>query len=65
MSDLPMYGNAVVYSEKAWAVARRTAGGGDRWYPDVSAHRGTGGLTTSELFEWADDWVEFKAVEAK
>lgn len=52
-------GNAVVYSEKAWCVARKSAGSVGaygRWHPDQGAHR-TASLSMAEMVEWVDDWV--------
>jgi hypothetical protein len=57
MTELPTYGNAVVYSEKAWAVARRASGGDDIWFADCGAHA-RGAMNSRVLLEWADDWVE-------
>lgn len=57
MAELPTYGNAVVYSEKAWAVARRASGGDDIWFADCGAHA-RGAMPTAGLLKWADDWVE-------
>jgi hypothetical protein len=58
MSDLPTQGNAVVYSEKAWAVARRASGGDDKWFPDSGAWSKGYGVTSEQLIAWTDDWVE-------
>lgn len=54
--ELPTEPNAVVYSEKAWAVARRAGDGSPKWFAD-SGSRKNGSLTDAELIEWADDWV--------
>lgn len=50
-------GNAVIYSENAWAAARKASHGGTmaRWFPDQGSHR-TSSLSVSELVEWVDDW---------
>lgn len=59
MAELPTYGNAVVYSEKAWAVARHASSADyDRWFPDPAAWVDRGGLTSAEMLAWTDDWVE-------
>lgn len=50
-------GNAVVYSDMAWAVARKASDGHDQWFADSSAWRLSKTLTSARLFEWADDWV--------
>lgn len=50
-------GNAVAYSSLAWAVARKSASGEDRWFPDSGSHQGVRYLTSGEMVSWADDWV--------
>lgn len=56
MQTLP--GNSVVYSDSAWAVARKASTGDDRWFPDSAAWRvHDTGLSSSELLAWAGDWV--------
>ncbi len=49
--------NAVVYSDRAWAVARKGSTGGRSgfWYPDhgSSAHRQ---LSSDAMASWTTDW---------
>lgn len=49
--------NAVVYSEEAWAVARKSSSGGmdHRWFPDHGAHA-TRSMNSGELLAWVRDW---------
>lgn len=54
---LPTHANAVVYSEEAWAVARRASDGADKWFADPSAWRKSTSLTSAEMLEWTKDWV--------
>lgn len=64
--ELPTYGNAVVYSEKAWAVARHASTDDyDRWFPDHGSWVDPGGLTTAQMLAWVDDWVEMVPKEEK
>lgn len=51
-------GNAVIYSDSAWAVARKGSGGGAdaRWFPDHGAHHAES-LSVGDLILWTDDWV--------
>lgn len=50
-------GNAVAYSEKAWAAPRKASQGGadGHWFPDQGAHASRS-LTANEMAEWVDDW---------
>lgn len=50
-------GNTVVYSEKAWAVARKSSTGRaeDSWHADSGAWI-KGPLTADQMVEWVDDW---------
>lgn len=51
-------GNAVVYSERAWSVARKEISGrrDGHWFPDPgSSMRHI--LTAEEMVLWVDDWV--------
>lgn len=50
-------GNAVVYSEAAWAAARKSSSGNDLWFIDSGSYkRHEGRLNSSELLIWAPDW---------
>lgn len=49
---LPTEPNAIIYSEAAWAVARRTTDG-QRWSVDTRTDQ----LTDAEMVTWTRDWV--------
>lgn len=49
--------NAVVYSDTAWAVARKSSTPGqDRWFPDHGSWRRATPLTSDEMVAWSPQW---------
>lgn len=50
--------NAVIYSEDAWAVARKSSSGGidGRWFPDHGSHASRA-MNSAALVAWAKDWT--------
>jgi hypothetical protein len=56
LTELPP--NSVIYSERAWAAARKSSNpGGNSWFVDSGAHRSPYSLSTKEMIEWTADWV--------
>lgn len=58
-----MGANAVVFSEKAWAVARKSAPNPspDLWHVDSGSWR-HGAVSSERLTEWVDDWTRLVPV---
>ena len=53
-------GNAVVYSDAAWAVARKSnPTGPDRFFVDPGAHA-EGRLDSEAMWAWTTDWVQLR-----
>lgn len=48
-------GNAVVYSELAWAAVRKASDGSNIWLADIGASSG-GPMNSGEMVSWVDDW---------
>jgi hypothetical protein len=46
--------NAVVYSAKAWAAARKGASA-DLWFPDCGAWS-SGAISSDQMVTWVEDW---------
>lgn len=59
-------GNTVVYSEKAWAVARKGSSGGPLayWFPDHGSSA-IDAYSAANLLNWADDWSLMTVADQK
>jgi hypothetical protein len=49
--------NAVIYSEEAWAAARKSSDGADRWFVDSGSYSHNSGQASGfDLLAWTSDW---------